>query len=731
MSGINAEMSRASQENFLETALVLSPYSHALINTIDVQDALDLKGVHTVITARDIPGANSLCEGGVGFPLFAEECVLYHSQPVAVVVAENEAVAREAVGLVKVDYKPKIPILGIDEALALKSFHSDEQVLETTGESVPEKKDWHEFSKKFTIAGHYDGAPRNYWSMAIPGKDGTLSIKGSIAHTGAARNILAAVLGVEKGLVMVQAEDEAVPANSASAMILPAIAGLAAVKIGLPVRTVLDQETGGRMLSKQNPLQVSINASYDTEGVIHRLEGEVFMDGGWEQDCSPSVMHHILHHLDGAYYFASMRFTGRVCRTHCLSSGGSVLGGKAMACSLIEEVIAGVAMHLEIDAEVIREKNLYENGARQVTPYGQDLDALMLEKIWKRAKALASLEERAEEIASWNNNTLAAKRGLALVPVKIGNGISLKECRVVEVEVCLLEDGLARVILDGSGAGNALRAMVSAVIEEQLGVLLDSVSIEELDDNPSVQPGCEPLYQEALIEACHLLRDHLRMVSVRCLEEAGVEISDIMELKFTTDGICDPETPDSPVPLGLVVGQALEQGIPMTVSSCFDPLALSGERCFRGFTFGAAAAEVLVDGLTGEMRVLRVDIVQEGDGMAQEHSQSVIGNAFMRGTGWVTCEKIRWTAHGEIEMAQDTGASIQALEVPPHLYCEALGEEIGERKNPQEAAFCMAICVREAIREAIVAFGGVTPRLNLPHPLSPATVYFSIEASDC
>ena len=51
MSGINAEMSRASQENFLETALVLSPYSHALINTIDVQAALDLKGVHTVITA--------------------------------------------------------------------------------------------------------------------------------------------------------------------------------------------------------------------------------------------------------------------------------------------------------------------------------------------------------------------------------------------------------------------------------------------------------------------------------------------------------------------------------------------------------------------------------------------------------------------------------------------------------------------------------------------------------
>ena len=731
MSVINPDMSGASRETFLETALVLSPYAHALIDSIDVQAALNLEGVHTVLTAKDISGANSLCEGGVGFPLFAEECVLYHSQPVAAVVAENEAVAREAVGLVKVDYKPKIPVLGIDEALALKSFHSDEQVVETTGKRATKKKEWREVSKEFTIEGHYEGTPRNYWALAIPGKDGKLSIKGSIAHKGSTRNILAAVLGVEKGLVMVQTEDEAVPANSASAMILPTIAGLAAIKIGLPVRIVLDQETGVQLIPKQNPLQVRINASYDTEGVIYSLDGEVFMDGGWDQDYSQSVMHHILHHLDGAYYFAFMRVTGRVCRTHCLSSGGSILGGKAIACSLIEEVIAGVAMHLKIEAGIVREKNLYETGERQVTPYGQDLDTSMLEKVWKKAKALSSLEERAEEIAIWNNNNLAAKRGLALVPVKIGSGISLKECRKVEVEVCLLEDGLARVILDGSGVGNALRAMVSAVIEEQLGISEDSVSVEELDSNPSLQPGCEFLYQEALIEACHLLRDNLRMVSARCLEDSGVEISDIMELKFTTLGVCDPETSDKPVPLALVVGQALEQGISMTVSSCFDPLVLSGERCFRGFTFGAAAAEVLVDGLTGEMRVLRVDIVQEGGGLAQEHSQSVIGNAFMRGTGWVTCEKIGWTAHGEIEMAQETGGSIQALDVPPHLYCEALGEEIGERKNPQEAAFCMAICVREAIREALVAFGGVTPRLHLPHPLSPATVYFSIEASDC
>jgi xanthine dehydrogenase molybdopterin-binding subunit B len=140
--------------------------------------------------------------------------------------------------------------------------------------------------------------------------------------------------------------------------------------------------------------------------------------------------------------------------------------------------------------------------------------------------------------------------------------------------------------------------------------------------------------------------------------------------------------------------------------------------------------EVLVDGFTGEMRLLRVDIVQEGTGQGKEPLDVLIGSAFMQGTGWLTGKKTRWMSNGEIQGGQEACERFQVMDVPLQLHCEVLGEGLGGMKTPEESAFCLAICAREAIREAIVAFGGVKPRFSLPYPLSPEAVYFSIEASD-
>ncbi|MCH2059284.1 MAG: molybdopterin-dependent oxidoreductase [Verrucomicrobiales bacterium] len=727
------ETSRAGRENVLETALVLAPYAHARIESVEVQAALDLDGVHAVLTARDIPGQNSLCIRGEEFPLLAGESVLYHSQPVAAVVAKNEAVAREAAGLVRVEYKPQIPVLGIDEALAVKSFHGEEQVLEKTGGRATRGEELRELTKEFTISGHRDdSAPGSFEALALPGKKGELSITASLDHSGSARSILAGLLGVKKEQITIESsgEETAFPGSSGE-LVMPAIACLAAIKSGSPVRAALDGKSWFGLRPGQNPVQVRLIASYDSGGRIHRLDGEVFLDGGWENGVAASVLHHILHHLDGAYHFGDMRVRGRVCRTNSLSWSGTVLDGKVIATALVEEVVAGVALELKMKPETVRGKNLYGMEAgRAVTPYGQEVEVSVLADVWEGAKELSSHEERAREIAQWNNNSSDAKRGLSLVPVKIGCGMSLQESRAVEVEVILKADGAARVVLDGMGVGKRLCARVAAVIEEELGISWQSVSVEESDANQTVPPGDGELYREALIDACHRLRDKLRMVAARCLEQSGVEISDMMELNFSGAGICDPENPDSPVPLCEVVGEALKQGVPVSVSARFDPCEPPGQRCFRDFAFGAAVVEALVDGFTGEMRLLRVDIVQEGAGQVKEPLQVLIGSAFMRGTGWLTGKKTRWMPNGEIKADQEACERFHAVDLPLQLHCELLGEGLGGMKNPEESAFCLAICAREAIREAIVAFGGVKPRFSLPHPLSSEAVYFSIEASD-
>ena len=726
----NATAGTYSSAGILETALVIAPYAHALIEAIDVKAALDLEGVYAVLTARDIPGENRISPEAGQFPLFAEDCVFYHSQPVAAVIAENSSIAKEAAGLVQVKYKPRIPVMGIDEAIALNSFHGEEQVLQRAAGEAADGQKLGEFAKEFTIAGHDYSCPEDFGSLAEPGNKGGISITVPEENRGLARSILAQLLGREKSMITVKAEPGGNSfGRSAGNLMMPAIAALAVIKIGLPVRVAPSRESGLQLRPRQNPVQVRINASYDSDACIHGLDCMVYIDGGWQADGAQSVLRHILHHLDGAYVFPQIRVSGHLCRTNCLSSAGTSLNGKAIATLVIEEMISGVALCLKMKPESVRERNLHRQvGDRSVTSCGQDTQLSAPADAWKRVKEISSHEERTREIDEWNRNSSSAKRGLAVVPVKVGCGISLKEAESVQADVCLQADGTAQVTLDGIDAGRALYIYVADILEEELGVCRDTVSIVEGDDDHVVPSGHDELYGEALIDACHQLRDKLRIVAAGCLEESGVEISDIMELRFSKRGVCDPDRPDTPVELSVVTAKAMAEGMKLSSSGKFDT---TDGRHFRDFACGAASAEVLVDGFTGEIRVLRVDLVQDPGWQGRAVFQSLIGSSFMSGTSWLTCDPIHWTGHGEIITSGLGDMPVPgAMDVPLQFQCEALAGDGRRRKDPGEVAFCLAISVREAIRDAIVAFGGVKPRFHLPHPFSPESVYFSIEASD-
>ncbi|HIG41963.1 MAG: xanthine dehydrogenase family protein molybdopterin-binding subunit [bacterium] len=94
-----------------------SPYPHARILSIDTSAAIELPGVHAVITAKDLP------DHKVGrmlrdFEPLATDRVLFVGQKIAAVAAENQDIAREAIALIDVDYEPLPAILDIESARA-------------------------------------------------------------------------------------------------------------------------------------------------------------------------------------------------------------------------------------------------------------------------------------------------------------------------------------------------------------------------------------------------------------------------------------------------------------------------------------------------------------------------------------------------------------------------------------------------------------------------------------
>ena len=72
-------------------------------------------------------------------------------------------------------------------------------------------------------------------------------------------------------------------------------------------------------------------------------------------------------------------------------------------------------------------------------------------------------------------------------------------------------------------------------------------------------------------------------------------------------------------------------------------------RPFFYFSFGAAVAEVAIDTLTGESRVLRADLVQDcGASLNPAIDLGQIEGAFVQGQGWLTCEELWWDKQGRL-----------------------------------------------------------------------------------
>lgn len=97
--------------------VLLSTHAHALIKSIDTSKAEAMDGVHVVLTARDIPGANVY---GIALPdqqVLAEKKVRFYGEPVALVAAEDVYLAEEALRRIHVEYEPLPAVFNPVDAL--------------------------------------------------------------------------------------------------------------------------------------------------------------------------------------------------------------------------------------------------------------------------------------------------------------------------------------------------------------------------------------------------------------------------------------------------------------------------------------------------------------------------------------------------------------------------------------------------------------------------------------
>jgi xanthine dehydrogenase large subunit len=157
-------------------------------------------------------------------------------------------------------------------------------------------------------------------------------------------------------------------------------------------------------------------------------------------------------------------------------------------------------------------------------------------------------------------------------------------------------------------------------------------------------------------------------------------------------------------------------------------------RPFFYYAWGAAVAEVAVDTLTGESRLLRVDILHDaGESLNPAIDLGQVEGGFLQGVGWLTSESLYWDSTGKLRThAPSTYKIPTAIDWPRVANVQLLRNS----PNPQatvyrskavgEPPLMLAMSVFHALRDAIASCGDPGRCVNLDAPATPEAILRAI-----
>jgi xanthine dehydrogenase large subunit len=442
-----------------------------------------------------------------------------------------------------------------------------------------------------------------------------------------------------------------------------------------------------------------------------------------------------LFHCDNAYLVPHLDAAGWIAKTHKTSQTAFRGFGGPQGMIVIEDILDRMARTLGIPPHVVRERNFYREG--DTTHYGQPVkDAARIERTWEQVKETSSFDARRGEIAHFNRTHRHMKRGIAITPVKFGISFTATFFNQAGALVLMYRDGSVQVNHGGTEMGQGLQTKILQIAAESLGVPLDRIRMmpARTDKVPNTSATAASagtdLNGAAVVDACRQITERLRPVAAEMLKCGETEVR--FEEGFARG-------PYSEAPIGSVAETAYRRRIALfahgyyrTPEIFFDSEKARGKP-FHYFAYGAAVSEVEIDGFTGMHRILRADILEDaGDSVSPLIDLGQIEGGFIQGAGWLTIEELLWDAQGRLATS---GASTYKLpswsELPPVFnvsFLERAAEPgvVFGSKAVGEPPLMLAISVREAIRDAIAAFGdgGV---VALDSPATPERIFKAIE----
>ncbi len=726
----------------LHAYVLLSPRAHARIKRIDTAAAAEAPGVAAIVTAAEIPGRNDVGPMYPGEPILAPGIVEYIGMPVLAVAASSIKAARAAAKLVRVDYEDLPAVLSIEAALDANSFVSPPHEMKRGDVARGLARALRRLKGEFRMGGQDHFYLEGQVAMAVPQEDGDMLVFSSTQHPSEVQKMTARLL--DRPINAVTVEVRRMGGGFGGKETQPAIvAGIAAVlarKAGRPVKLRLDRDDDMMMTGKRHDFLIRYDAGYDDQGRLLALDMILAGRAGHVADLSPSIVDRALFHADNCYYIPDVRLAGYACKTNTQSNTAFRGFGGPQGMIAIENLIDDIARRVGRDPLEVRKLNYYGTESRNVTPYHQAIDDNIVHELTAELEREADYGARRQEIEAWNRASPVLKKGLAFVPVKFGISFTTTFLNQAGALIHVYTDGSVHLNHGGTEMGQGLMIKVAQVVAEELQIDIDRVKIT------ATTTGKVPNTSATAASSGADLNGMAAQIAAREIKNRLIAFAATQfqvppsQVRFAANQVLAGARS---LPFAELVGMAYKARVSLSAAGFYKTPLIhydrekAAGRPFFYFAYGVAAAETLVDTLTGEYKVTRADLLHDvGRSLNPAIDLGQIEGGFIQGMGWLTTEELWWDKSGALRTHAPSTYKIPGARDLPADFRVRIYERSANRaetvyrsKAVGEPPLMLANAVFLALKDAVAAAADhrAVPRLDAP--ATPERVLMAIEAA--
>jgi len=583
-------------EGMLHAVVVWAEYPHARILGIDTSQAEAMPGVVAVLTHKDVP----VNEYGINImdqPVLCEDVVRWLGDRVAIVVAESEAVAREAAKLVRVDYEP-LPVVD-DPREAMKPgatlVHGDRGSNILKHYRIRRGDVEEGFAQSDVIVEGYYVTPHVEHAYLQPEAGlGYIDDEGRVTVICAAQWAHDDLRQIAHALNLpLDQVREIVPAiggafGGREDISLQILVALGAYVTRRPVKMVWTREESIRGHGKRHPFYMRYKHGAKADGTLMAIEAEIVTDAGAYASTSIPVLANAVTFAAGPYVVPNARIDGYTVYTNNAITMAMRGFGATQPPVAYESQMDKLAEALGMDPVEFRLKNLFEEGSIAVTGNVMNHGVGIKETLRQAARAAGWREVDGHWHAPRIEQPSVPYRrrgiGVACAYKNVGYSLGFDDKSEAHVALHLREDGgIGRAVIKigASEVGQGVLTALAQIAAETLGIDVRRIRLALVDTsrvpNAGSSSASRHVYMSgnAVIMACH------RALAAR-------------------DDILREETGET-----RVEGRAVFHGRTARATTPFDPETGQCEPHIS-YSYGTQIALVEVDLETGQTELLKM-----------------------------------------------------------------------------------------------------------------------------